>query len=58
MVVDQLVAGLVKDSSGVLLGNGKTDGVGETLTKRASGNLDTGGVVGLRMARSNAVDLL
>ena len=58
MVVDQLVAGLVEDGGGVLLSNGETDGVGETLTERASGNLNTGGVVGLGVAGGDAVDLL
>lgn len=58
VVVEQLVAGLVEDTSGVLLGNGQTNSVGETLTQRASGNLDTGGVVGLGVTRGDAVDLL
>lgn len=58
VVVDQLVAGLVEDGGGVPLSNGKTDGIGETLTERASGDLDTGGVVGLRVTWSDGVDLL
>ena len=58
VVVDQLVAGLVEDGGGVLLSNGETDGIGETLTKRASGDLDTGGVVGLGVTGCDAVDLL
>jgi len=58
MVVDQLVSGLVEDGRGVLLSNGETDGIGETLTKRASGNLNTGRVVGFGVAGGDAVDLL
>lgn len=45
MVVDQLEAGLVEDGASVPLSNGKTDGVGETLTEGTGGDLDTGGVV-------------
>jgi hypothetical protein len=58
VVVDQLVAGLVEDGSSVLLSNGETDGIGETLTKRASSDLDTGGVVRLGVTGGDAVDLL
>ena len=58
MVVDQLVSGLVEDGCGVLLSNGETDGIGETLTKRASSNLNTGRVVGFGVAGGDAVDLL
>lgn len=58
VVVEQLVAGLVENSGGVPLSNGKTDSVGETLTKRSSGDLNTGGVVGLGVTRSDRVDLL
>lgn len=58
VVVDQLIAGLVEDGGGVLLSNGETDGICETLTKRASGDLDTGGVVGLGVTGCDAVDLL
>ena len=58
VVVDKLVAGLVEDSGGVPLSDGKTDGVGETLAKRAGGYLNTGGVVRLRVTRSDRVDLL
>jgi hypothetical protein len=57
-VVDQFESGLVEDGSSVLLCNGKTDGVGETLAERASGDLNTGGVVGFGMTGSDAVDLL
>jgi hypothetical protein len=42
----------------VSLGNGQTDGVGETLAKRTSGDLDTGGVVSLGVTGGDAVELL
>jgi hypothetical protein len=58
VVVDQLVAGLVEDGCGVLLGDGETDGVGETLTERASGDFNTGGIVRLGVAGGDAVNLL
>lgn len=40
------------------LSNGKTDSVGKTLAEGTSGNLDTGGVVGLGVTRSDGVNLL
>jgi hypothetical protein len=40
------------------LGHGETDGIGETLAERASGDFDTGSVVGLRVTGCDAVDLL
>ena len=58
VVVEQLVARLVEDGGRVPLSNGKTDSVGETLAERTSGDLDTGGVVGLRVTRSDGVNLL
>ena len=58
VVVDELIAGLVEHSGSVLLRNGKTDGVGETLTKRSSGDLNTGGIMSFRVARCDAVNLL
>lgn len=58
VVVEELVAGLVEDTSGVSLGNGQTDGVGETLAKGTSGDLDTGSVVGLGVTGGRAVELL
>lgn len=57
-VVEQLVAGLVEDTTGVGLGNGQTNSVGETLAKRTSGDLNTGGVVGLGVTGGDAVELL
>ena len=38
--------------------NSKTDGIGKTLAKRTSGDLDTGGVVSFGVTRSDAVNLL
>jgi hypothetical protein len=58
VVVEQLVTGLVEDGGRVPLSNSKTDSVGETLTKRTSGDLNTGGVVGLRVTWGDRVDLL
>jgi hypothetical protein len=58
VVVDELKARLVEDSRSVRLCNGKTDGIGETLTERTSGDLDSGGVVCLGVAGSDAIDLL
>ena len=58
VVVDKVIAGLVEDGSGVSLGNGKTNGVGDTLAERASGDLNTGGIVGLGVTGGDAVDTL
>ena len=58
VVVEQLEAGLVEDSTGVGLSNGQTNSVGETLTQRTSGDLNTGGVVSLGVAGGDAVNLL
>lgn len=58
VVVDEVETGLVEDSSGVSLGNGQTNSVGDALTKRASGNLNTRGVMGLGVTGSPAVDRL
>jgi hypothetical protein len=57
VVVDKLIAGLVEGGSGLTLSHGETNGVGETLAERTSGDLNAGGVVGLRVTRSLAVDL-
>jgi hypothetical protein len=58
VVVDQLEPGLVEDSRSVRLANGKTDGIGETLTERASGDFNAGSIVGLGVTGCDAVDLL
>lgn len=57
-VVNQIETGLVESSGGVFLCNGETDGIGETLAERTSGDLDTGGVVGFGVTGSDAADLL
>jgi hypothetical protein len=58
VVVEQIEAGLVVDTTGVGLGHGETDGVGKTLAERTSGDLNTGGVVGLGVTGGDAVNLL
>lgn len=58
VVVDKVVAGLVEDGSGVSLCNGKTNSVGDTLAERASGDLNTRGVVGLGVTGGDAVNVL
>lgn len=58
VVVNKVVAGLVEDGSSVSLSNGKTNGVGDTLAKRTSGDLNAGGVVGLGVTGGDAVDTL
>lgn len=58
VIVGELIARLVEHTSGVSLGNGKTDCVGEALSERAGSDFNTGSIVGLRMTRSYAVDLL
>jgi hypothetical protein len=40
------------------LGHGQADGIADTLTQRAGGDLDTGGIVRLGVARSDAVNSL
>lgn len=57
VVVDKLVAGLVEGSGGLTLSHGKTNGVGETLAERASGDLNALGVVGLGVTGGDGVDL-
>lgn len=58
VVVEKVITGLVEDGGSVSLSDGETNGVGETLTKRAGGDLNTGGVVGFRVTRGLAVELL
>lgn len=57
VVVDKLVAGLVEGGSSLTLSHGKTDGVGETLAKGTSGDLNAGGVVRLGVTGGLAVNL-
>jgi hypothetical protein len=42
----------------VRLGNGETNGIGETLAERASGDFDTGGIMRFGVTGADAVDLL
>lgn len=58
VVVNEVEAGLVEDGGGVGLGHGQADGIADTLTQRAGGDLDTGGIVRLGVARSDAVNSL
>jgi len=58
VVVDQLESGLVEDGGSVALSDGKTDSVGETLSKRTGGDFNTGSVVLFRVTGCDAVDLL
>ena len=57
VVVDKLVAGLVEGTSGLALSHGETDGIGETLAERTSGDLNALGVVGLGVTGGDAVEL-
>lgn len=45
IVVDKLISGLVENGSGMCLSNGNADSIRETLTKRASGDLNTRGIM-------------
>jgi hypothetical protein len=56
VVVDEVETGLVEGTSSLGLGHGKTNSVGETLTKRTSGDLNSGGVVSLGVTGGNAVN--
>jgi hypothetical protein len=58
VVVEKLIAGLVEHTSAVSLGNGKTNGVGETLTERTGCDLNTRGLVGLRVTWGDTAELL
>ena len=58
VVVEELIAGLVEVGTGLGLGNSETNCVGETLTQGPGGDLNTGGVVSLRVTRSLTVELL
>lgn len=58
VVVDKLKVGLIENGGSMRLANSETDGVGETLTKGASGDFNTGSVVRLGVTGGDAVDLL
>jgi hypothetical protein len=56
VVVDERETFLVEDSSGMSLGNGQTNSVGDTLAEGTSGDLNTGSVVSLGVTGSAAVN--
>lgn len=58
VVVDELETWLVKLGTGLALSNGKTNSVGETLSKWTGGDLDTWSIVGFRVTWSSGVDVL
>ena len=58
VIVDELETGLVENSSGMSLSNGKTNGIREPLTKRSSSHLDTWRVRDFGVSGSDAIDLL
>lgn len=58
VVVEEFVSWFVEFGTGVCLCDGKTDGIGETLTKGAGCDLDTGGIMGFRVAGCFASNLL
>ena len=57
VVVDEIEAVLVEGRAHVGLGDGKTDGVGESLTERASGDLNTVGVAGFGVTGRQGANL-
>ncbi len=58
VVVEELVTRTVEGSGIVSFSGSQTNSVGDTLTERASGDLNTGSVVSLGVTRSTAVDRL
>lgn len=58
VVVNKVEVVLVEGGGSVSLSDGKTDGVADTLTERTSGHLNSGGVMGLRVTGSDAVQFL
>ena len=58
VVVNKREAILVVDGGSVGLGDGQTNSIGDTLTQGTCRDLDTSGVVGLGVTRSDAVDFL
>lgn len=57
-VVDEVIARLVEGSGSLLLSDGHTDGVGETLAEGTSGHLNTRSVEDFRVTGGFAADLL
>jgi hypothetical protein len=58
VIVDYLEPRFIESCCGIGLSNGETDGVGKSLAKRASGDLDSRGVMGFRMSWRNAIQRL
>ena len=58
IVAEQIIVWLVEHGSGVGLSYSKANCIGEALTKRASGNFNTFGIVAFRVAGSDTVNLL
>lgn len=57
VVVDQVEAGLVVEGGQMRLSNTQANAVGETLTERTGGDLDTIGVANLGVTRGQGADL-
>lgn len=58
VVVDEVIARLVEDGSGVSLGNSKAHRIGEALTQGTGGDLDARSVMSFGMTRGFAAHLL
>lgn len=58
VVVNEVVAGLVEDGGSVCLGNSETNGVSETLTERAGGDFNSGGIVSLGVTGGDGIESL
>lgn len=57
VVVDQVEAGLVVEGGQMRLSNTQANAVGETLTERTGGDLNTIGVANLGVTRGQGADL-
>ncbi len=58
MVINELESRLIEFSGSMVLSDGKTNSIGESLTQRTGGDLNTFGVMGLRMAGGDRIDVL
>ena len=56
VVIDQFISGFVEFGSCMSLCNGKTNGIGKTLTKWPGGNFDSRSILSFWVARGNAVN--